>query len=112
VENLSDTLDTWRQDLPSNLRLVSVLFQNSGITLTDTRNIMVIHVLYIGSRLIAYQRKLQELGVGGALRIPENALNTYVGFSRQISRIISFTFQDGHFVRCWLVMWVKAPILE
>lgn len=109
VEKLSEKLDTWRQSLPRSLLLVSLLSQDHGVHLTDRRSLLVIHMLYLESRMIAYQRKIQQSGVGEALRMPESALETYMGFSRQLSRIVSFTFRDGHYVKCWLVLCDIMP---
>jgi hypothetical protein len=109
VEKLSETLDTWRQSLPSSLSLISLLSQDHGVLLTDRRSLLVIHMLYLESRLIAYQRKLLQSGVDEALRMPEGVLETYMGFSRQLARIVSFTFRDGHHVRCWLVLCDVMP---
>jgi hypothetical protein len=67
-------------------------------------------MLYLESRLIAFQRKMQQSGISEALCMPESALETYIGFSRQVSWIISFTYRDGHYVKCWLVLWVNSLI--
>jgi hypothetical protein len=104
VEKLSEKLDTWRQNLPSNLLLVSLLTQDHEVPLADRRSLLVVHMLYLQARLIAYQRKIQQSGVGEALRMPTSALKAYMGFARQLSRIIAFMFRDGHYMRCWLVL--------
>jgi hypothetical protein len=104
LEKLSEKLDMWRRSLPSSLLLVSLLSEGYGVHLTDRRSLLVIHMLYLESRLIPYQRKIQQSGVGEALRMPESALEIYRGFSRQLSKVVSYTFRDGYYVRCWLVL--------
>jgi hypothetical protein len=104
VEKLSEKLDTWRQNLPNNLLLVSLLSQDHEVPLAVQRSLLVVHMLYLQARLIAYQRKIQQSGVGEALRMPTSALEAYMGFARQLSRIIAFMFRDGHYMKCWLVL--------
>jgi predicted ATP-dependent Lon-type protease len=103
VEKLSEKLDTWRQNLPSNLLLVSLLSQDHEVHLADRRSLLMVHMLHLQARLIAYQRKIQQSGVGEALRMPTSAFEAYMAFARQLSRIIAFLFRDGHYMKFWLV---------
>lgn len=104
VDELSENLDVWRQQLPSGLSLQSLMSNDDETQPHDRRALLLVHMLYLSFRLMPYERKMRQSGVAEALTISDDTLLLYTGFSRQLMWIISFTQRDGLYVRCWLVM--------
>ena len=101
---LSEKLDTWRQELPDYLHLQILVAEPSAAAVANKHALILAHILYLESRLFPYQRKMQVSGTAEILCIPEHALFTYTGFARQLAWLVSLTYRDGQYVRCWLVM--------
>ncbi|KAK9856762.1 hypothetical protein MYU51_000675 [Penicillium brevicompactum] len=104
VNELSEALDLWRQELPPGLSLHSLMSENDETQPHDRRALLLVHMLYLSFRLMPYERKMRQSGVADALSISDEALSLYSGFARQLMWIISLTQRDGLYVRCWLVM--------
>ncbi|KAJ5325751.1 uncharacterized protein N7506_008853 [Penicillium brevicompactum] len=104
VNELSEALDLWRQELPAGLSLHSLMSENDETQPHDRRALLLVHMLYLSFRLMPYERKMRQSGVADALSISDEALSLYSGFARQLMWIISLTQRDGLYVRCWLVM--------
>jgi hypothetical protein len=99
VEEISEQLDSWRQELPPHLVLRFSIAANDGLPRVDQRALLLIHIVYLESRLVPFQRKMQQCGI---LLMPENTLTIYTGFARQLAWLISIAYRDGKFVKCWL----------
>jgi hypothetical protein len=104
VETQSNRLDSWHRELPENVKLQHLL--NAGdieYSLSERSSLLVVHVVYLTARLIAYKRKFETCGVLEVARIPETVLDTCTQTARQIGWTISLLSRHGPFLRCWLV---------
>jgi hypothetical protein len=115
VEQLSTELDIWRQELPETLRLQNLVSGNGTekIPISQKRALMLVHMVYIGTRLILYQHMIRQSQqpvtdiseASRLFRMPEDIHRDYATFAQQLARVISLLYQDkGIFTRCWLIM--------
>lgn len=117
----TDMLDSWYHELPTSLHLAALLSPANPLSLAQTRSLMLVHVIYLGTRLHLHQHllkliELQDQRSGGvstqiessaACQVPQMVRYEYTGFAQQQARIITLLYQNkAVFTRCWLVMYV------
>jgi hypothetical protein len=114
IEQLSTELDIWRQELPEELRLQNLVSgsRTVGIPVSQKRALMLVHMVYIGTRLLLYQHMIRQSQqpvtdiseASRLLQMPENIHRDYTEFAQQLARVISLLYQDKSlFMRCWLI---------
>lgn len=107
VDKASKELDKWRQELPMTLQLQSLLSEHTKVPEESRRSLLVLHMLYLEYRVLAYQLKMQHSEMNELLTLPREALESYVGFSQQLSWVLSFIHRDDVFSRSWIIMSVS-----
>lgn len=117
----TEMLDSWYHELPTSLHLAALVSPDNQLSLAQTRSLMLVHVIYLGTRLHLHQHLLKLIEsrsqhsarVSGQLepsvtfQVPQVVRHEYTGFAQQQARIISLLYQNkAVFTRCWLVMYV------
>jgi len=112
-------LDGWYHELPKSLHLTALISLNNQLSVPETRSLLLVHVTYLGTRLLLYQHllkvvKLQSQGSGGlrtetasneGFYVPQMVRQEYTGFAQQQARVISILYQNNAvFTKCWLVI--------
>jgi hypothetical protein len=113
IEQMSTELDIWRQELPETLRLQNLSLESNAIPIPQKQALMLVHLVYIGTHLLLYQRMIRQpqhpkadvFQAFNLLQMPEDIQQNYTTFAQQLARIIALLYRDKCiFSRCWLIM--------
>ena len=119
-------LDGWYHELPKSLHLTALISPDNQLSVPETRSLLLVHVTYLGTRLLLYQHllkvvKLQSQSSGAlgtetasneGFYVPQTVRQEYTGFAQQQARVISILYQNNAvFTKCWLVMYVALSSL-
>ncbi|KAL2803055.1 hypothetical protein BJX63DRAFT_89140 [Aspergillus granulosus] len=105
IEQASNTLDTWRQQLPDTLQLHTLLSENNEIPAPRRQALLLLHMTYLESRVLLYRRYIRQYTSLGIINIATDIRLTCSGFVHQLARIISVIYEDKcSFVQCWILI--------
>ncbi|KAL2848392.1 hypothetical protein BJY01DRAFT_262691 [Aspergillus pseudoustus] len=116
LQNLSDKLDTWHQELPESIHLSSLTSPNSGTSDSARRPLLFMHMIHISSHLSIFERvmrialkealgKSDKLMIQKVFSLPTDLLETYGSFAQQLARIIKLLYdEECVLARCWLTI--------
>lgn len=116
IHLLSTKLDSWLNELPQSLSLVTACQDDS---IPKMMPILLMHLVNIGTRVTFYERVIRlsldtsdESVLHQVLSLPGDICDIYAGFAQQLTRVVAL-FNENHCVikNCWITMYVRPTIL-
>ncbi|KAI9369599.1 hypothetical protein BJX61DRAFT_135284 [Aspergillus egyptiacus] len=122
IAESSQTLETWRYELPEAFHLSALLPQNlqsdpgnenERMPPSIRRCLLLLHIVYLESHILLYERFIRRCSPQTEITAIDEAIRRkYAGFARQLSQIIAIIHGDKTgFVQSWILMYLSPPFL-
>ncbi|KAL2809185.1 hypothetical protein BJX63DRAFT_370241 [Aspergillus granulosus] len=105
IQKCSNTLDSWRQQLPESLQLQALLTEDNGMESSSRRSLLMLHMIYLESQVLLYDEYIRRNQETIMLKLTTETRQTYSGFAQQLAHIISIIYEDkSGFIQTWMLI--------